>query len=96
MQEQNSSLLFSKVKVSPIKERTLPTLELLAAQLSLKCLKTIFDDGLISETQLESIVLFVDSQVVLSWILGNKAPRKNGFVRNRLKEILRSAGGIEV
>ena len=87
MQEQNSSLLFPKVKVSPIKERTLPTLELLAAQLSLKCLKTIFDDGHISETQLESIVLFVDSQAVLRWILGNKAPRKNVFVRNRLKEI---------
>ena len=87
MQEQNSSLLFSKVKVSPIKERILPTLELLAVQLSIKCLKTTFDDGLISETQLESIVLFVDSQVVLSWILGNKAPRKKVFVRNRLKEI---------
>ena len=87
VQEQNSSLLFSKVKVSPIKERTLPTLQLLAAQLSVKCLKTIFDDGLISETQLESIVLFVDSQVVLSWILGNKALRKNVFVRNTLKEI---------
>ena len=73
--------------MSPIKERTLPTLELLAAQLSLKCLKTIFDDGLISESQLDSVVLFVDSQVVLSWILGNKAPKKNIFVRNRVKEI---------
>ena len=62
-------------------------MELLAAQLSLKCLKIIFDDGLISETQLESIVLFVASQIVLSWILGNKAARKNVFVRNRLKEI---------
>ena len=62
-------------------------MELLAAQLSLKCLKIIFDDGLISETQLECIVLFVASQVVLSWILGNNAARKNVFVRNRLKEI---------
>ena len=87
VQEQNCSLLFAKVKVSPIKERTLPTLELLAAQLSLKCLKTIFEDGFLSEALLKSIVLFVDSQVVLSWILGNKAPRKNVFVGNRLKEI---------
>ena len=87
VQGQRSSLLFSKVKVSPIKERTLPTLELLAAQLSLKCLSTIFDNDLIPETLLESIVLFLDSQVALSWILGNKAPKKNIFVNNRIKEI---------
>ena len=87
VQGQYSSLLFSKVKVSPIKERTLPTLELLAAQLALKCLKTILDDGLILESQLDSVVLFVDSQVALSWILGNKVPKKNIFVRNRVKEI---------
>ena len=87
VQGQNSSLLFSKVKVSPIKQRTLPTLELLAAQLSLTCLKTIFDDGLISPSLLESIVIFVDSQVALSWILGNKILKKNIFVNNRLREI---------
>ena len=87
VQGQSCSLLFSKVKVSPIKERTLPTLELLATQLALKCLRTIFDDGLIVKSRLDSVTLFVDSQVVLSWILSNKVPKKNVFVRNRVKEI---------
>ena len=31
--------------------------------------------------------MFLDSQVALTWILSNKAPRKNIFVNNRLKEI---------
>ena len=65
----------------------MPTLELLATQLSLKYLNTVFEDGLIPVSQLESIVLFVDSQVALTWILTNKVPPKNIFVNNRLKEI---------
>ena len=73
--------------MSPIKERTLPTLELLASLLALKCLSSIFDDGLFVNISISSIVLFVDSQVVLSWMLTNKAPKKNVFVNNRLKDI---------
>ena len=33
------------------------------------------------------ISIFVDSQVVLSWVLTCKALKKNIFVNNRLKEI---------
>ena len=33
------------------------------------------------------LFVFVDSQVVLSWILTCKAPWKNVFVNDRLKEI---------
>ena len=95
VQGEVSSLVFSKVKVSPLKERTLPTLELLAAQLALKCFGTIFDSGLLCNTKFECITLFVDSQVVLSWILKNKAPKKNIFVNNRLKEILSSLEDIK-
>ena len=87
VQNGRSSLLFSKVKVAPIKQRTLPTLELLAAQLSLKCLETILEGGLVPVSLIESIVSFVDSQVALTWILGNKAPKKNIFVNNRVREI---------
>ncbi|XP_068233575.1 uncharacterized protein [Palaemon carinicauda] len=42
VQGDYSALIFAKTKVSPIKEKTLSTLELLAAQLALKCLDTIF------------------------------------------------------
>ena len=88
------SLIFSKSKVCPIKERTLPTLELLAAQLALKCFNTIFENNLFSNIKFQSITLFIDSQVVLSWILTNKAPKKNTFVNNRLKEISKSLESI--
>ena len=62
-------LFFSKVKASPLKDRTLPALELM---------KNVSFSG---------INFFVDSQVVLSWILTYEAPKKNVFVNNRLKEI---------
>ena len=94
VQGDYSSLIFSKTKVSPIKEKTLPTLELLAAQLALKCFDTIFENSLLDSTKFESITLFVDSQVVLSWILTNKAPKRNTFVNNRLKEISSLLEGI--
>ena len=80
-------MFFSKVKASPLKERTLPTLELLAVQLALKCFLTIFNDGLMKDVSFSDINFFVDSQVVLSWILTCKAPKKNIFVNNILKEI---------
>ena len=47
--------MFSKVKVSPLKERTLPTLQLLAAQLALKCL--IFSNGMFRNVKIEEISL---------------------------------------
>ena len=90
-----SSLIFAKNKVSPIKEKTLPTLELLAAQLALKCFDTIFENNLLNSTKIESITLFIDSQVVLSWILTNRAPKRNTFVNNRLKEIFNRLGFVE-
>lgn len=87
VQGELRNLVFAKVKVSPLRERTLPTLELLAAMLALKCLSTFMDGGLFNEVIVEQINLLIDSQVVLSWILSNKAPRKNRFVNNRLSEI---------
>ena len=87
VQNEQRHLLFSKVKASPLKERTLPTLELLAVQLALKCFLTIFSDGLMKDVSFSDVNFFVDSQVVLSWVLTCKAPKKNIFVNNRLKEI---------
>ena len=80
-------MFFSKVKASLLKERTLPILELLAVQLALECFLTIFNDGLMKEVSFSDINFFVDIQVVMSWILTCKAPKKNIFVNNRLKEI---------
>ena len=41
MQKQLSSLVFAKAKVAPMKDRTLPVLELMAVYLAIKCLPTI-------------------------------------------------------
>ena len=87
VQNEQRHLFFSKVKASPLKERTLPTLELLAVPLALKCFLTIFNDGLMKDVSFSDINFFVDSQVVLSWILTCKAPKNNIFVNKRLKEI---------
>ena len=67
---------------------------MLTTQLALKCFDTIFENSLLDSTKFESITLFVDSQVVLSWILTNKAPKRNTFVNNRLKEIASLLEGI--
>ena len=83
VQDAQRHLFFSKVKVSPLKERTLPTLELLAVQLTLKCFLTTFNDGLMEDVSFSDINFFVDIQVVLSWILTCKAPNKNIFVNNK-------------
>ena len=40
VQDAQRHLFFSKAKASLLKERTLPTLELLAVQLALKCFLT--------------------------------------------------------
>ena len=85
VQNEQRHLFFSKVKASPLKERTLPTLELLAVQLAPKCFLTIFNVGLMKDVSFSDINFFVDSQVVLSWILTCKGPKKNIFVNNRLK-----------
>ena len=87
VQDAQGHLFFSKVKASPLKERALPTLELLAVPLAIKCFLTIFNDGLMKDVSFSAINFFVDSQVVLPWILTCKAPKKNVFVNNRLKEM---------
>ena len=96
VQGEVSSLTFSKVKVSLLKERTLPASELLGAQLALKCFSTIFESGLFNGTKVDSNTLFEDSQVCLSLILSNKAPKKNMFVNNRLSEIVKSLDAIKI
>ncbi|KAG1655032.1 putative ATP-dependent RNA helicase DDX56 [Nymphon striatum] len=83
--ENRSELLFSKVKVSPLKSKTLPTLELLAVLLGLKCVKTVLSN--LQNCSIKKIVLFSDAQIVLNWILTDDCKVKGIFIKNRLKDI---------
>ena len=77
-------LIFAKAKVAPTKSKTLPTLELMAAFLALKCLPTILTS---LENKVNSICIAVDAQIVLSWILTCNVKTKNVLARNRVKDI---------
>ena len=88
VQNGQSNLFFSKCKVAPLEKRTLPSLELLATYLALKCISNLLLDNNLSHIKISNINLFSDSQVALSWLLTKKATKKNVFVNNRLKEIV--------
>ena len=81
----NSNLIFSKNKVAPMKTKSLPSLELLSVFLAFKCLDTILDG--FPNITFKSMNVFVDAQIVLSWVLTNEPKTKNLFVRNRIKDI---------
>ena len=59
--------IFAKTKVAPVKSKSLPTLELLAVFIAFKALDFVirgYSDAIITD-----IYIFVDAQVVLSWLL---------------------------
>ena len=80
-----TNLLFSKAKNSPCKNKTLPTLELLAVYLALKCLFSLFCT--LRPQNILSIVVGVDAQIVLSWILSKNVKTKNIFAKNKVNDI---------
>ena len=85
VQDSKSCIAFAKAKVAPKKSKSLPTLELLSAFLGIKCLDNILNAY--SNSQITQIVIAVDAQIVLSWLLSDEVKTKNMFVRNRLKDI---------
>ena len=86
-QGKQSKFMFSKTKVSPLPPKSLPTLELLAAFLALKCLLNILSEYNMRKLQINKITIYCDSQVALAWLLKGTAMKKNVFVNNRLKDI---------
>ena len=85
--ENESHLVYTKSKVTPIKpSRTVPQLELLAFTLGMKTAKFLKDAFF--EVDITNILLWSDSQVVLSWASVTKSSScKNVFVKNRILEI---------
>ena len=93
VQDGESYLTFAKAEVAPMKPRSLPTLELLAVFLVIKCLLPLLK--VYSRIRIGDIVISVDAQVVLSWLLSDNIKTKNQFVKNRLKDIHQMIRGLK-
>ena len=76
----SSALVFSKTRVAPLVERTIPELELCGAHLLAKVLKTVSSTLGIST---DDIMAYVDSTIVLAWLDGSPK-RYKLYVANRI------------
>ena len=78
-------LLTSKTRVAPLKEMTIPKLELLSALLLSRLVSSV-EKVLKEEMELVPTVCFTDSRVALGWVKQSKREWKQ-FVENRVSEI---------
>jgi hypothetical protein len=79
----NVRFVAAKSRVAPLKELTIPRLELQAAVLASRLCKTIENEVRI---QLKESILFTDSAIVLAWIR-SQGRRLKSFVASRVGEI---------
>lgn len=79
-------LVASKTKVAPLKELTIPRLELMSARILAQLMSTV-RNTLQSQVTIDGVRFWLDSKTALSWIR-NKGEWKQ-FVRHRVNEILR-------
>ncbi|XP_028394872.1 uncharacterized protein LOC114519015 [Dendronephthya gigantea] len=73
----------AKSRVAPLKELSIPRLELQAAVLASRLCKSIQEE---TRVEFEEIILFTDSTITLAWIR-SKGRRFKPFVSNRVGEI---------
>src|ERR1700755_2261405 len=77
--------IFAKTKMAPLKELSIPCLELMAVVLAFKCLPNILSS--FEDIKFKFLNFVVDAQVVLTWLLTNNPKSKSKMVKNRLKDI---------
>ena len=80
-----SRFVVSKTRVSPVRQQTIPRLELLSA-LILARLMQATQEALSGTLSLKEPILYTDSRVALYWICGMHKEWKQ-FVQNRVNEI---------
>ena len=79
-------LVASKTRVAPLKELSIPRLELMSARILAQLMNTI-RVALQSQLKIDGVKFWLDSKTALSWIQ-NKGEWKQ-FVRHRVNEILK-------
>ena len=79
------TFVMSKSKVAPIKPQTMPRLELLAAVLGAELSKYL-SNTILPKFHTSQIILWSDSQIVLSWISSSK-PLRQQFIQHRVQLI---------
>ena len=75
-------MLFSKTRLAPLKNNTIPRLELMAVVIGVRCLSFVKSQ---IKVPIAATYLWTDPQCVLKWIVSKKDV--SVFVRNRVKEI---------
>ena len=80
-------MLTSKTRVAPLKELSIPRLELMAALILVKLMVNV-EDALASQQSVKRSKLWLDSQTALFWIM-NRGEWKQ-FVKHRVNEILKT------
>lgn len=81
--DYESRFISAKSRVAPLKELTIPRLELQAAVLASRLYKTIIEE---CRLQFEKVIFFTDSMIVLTWIHSQSRGFKP-FVSSRVAEI---------
>jgi len=81
----NVSFLMSRSRITPIKELTIPQLELMAAEIAANLLTFILN----SLTITCDYEMWSDSKIVLYWILSDNLATKSRFVNNRTRNVKR-------
>ena len=76
-----------KGRITPIKQLSLPRLELQAAEYSVRVRTLIVQEH---DLQIDSVTHWTDSSTVLQW-LHSACKKQNFFVANRAAEILESS-----
>ena len=79
--ESRSDLLFSKARLAPLKEMTIPRLELMTVLIGVRCVNFVKEQLKIS---VEGIKIWTDSQCVLKWLKSKKD--LSVFVRDRVNQ----------
>ena len=76
-------LISAKARVAPLRQTTIPRLELMAAFMASRLAKTIYEEF---KEKPESVELWSDSKIVLHWLRSESSPMK-AFVGVRVAEI---------